>query len=186
MSVKQRVWYPGVVYHITARGNRRNDIFKDEEDFIVYIDLIKNSLQYYKDKFQLICFCLMDNHIHLMIETTDMHIKYLIGRINSIYAKYFNKKHNYIGHLYQDRYFTEPIESDSQILETSRYIHMNPVRANMVQKPENYKWSSYKYYVGIEEENLIQSDKILDYFNENNKYEAYKQFVESVIREKEV
>jgi len=78
----------------------------------------------------------------LLIYTKEKYLKYFISRVNSIYARYFNKKHNYIGHLYQDRYFSEVIESDAQMLETSRYVHLNPFRAGMVEKPKDYKWSS--------------------------------------------
>ena len=75
----------------------------------------------------------MDNHIHIFLKTNEKHLKYSISRINSIYARFFNKKYNYIGHLYQQRYFSELIEDDKQMLETSRYIHLNPLKANMVR-----------------------------------------------------
>ena len=132
MTSAARVWYPNALYHITSRGNRRNDIFKDEEDFQVYLTIIQGTIEYFKDQFEVLCYCLMDNHVHILLRTKEMHLKYFVSRLNSIYAKFFNKKYNYIGHLYQDRYFSEVIESDTQLLETSRYIHLNPVRANMV------------------------------------------------------
>ena len=148
MGSKARTWYPNSAYHITTRGNRRSDIFKDGEDFEVYLKMLEEALDFYNNEFELICYCLMDNHVHLVIYTKEKHLKYFISRVNSIYAKYFNKKHNYIGHLYQDRYFSEVIESDAQMLETSRYVHLNPFRAGMVEKPEEYKWSSYSMYIG--------------------------------------
>lgn len=181
MTTQARIWYPNTSYHITARGNRRNDIFRDEEDFQIYLTLMENALEYFKNKFNIVCYCLMDNHIHIMIETNDMHYKYYITRVNSIYAKYFNNKYNYIGHLYQDRYFSEFIETDSQALETSRYIHLNPVKANMVRKPEEYKWSSYAMYIGETKEKLINSQNILNYFSNKD---AYKAFVEQGINHK--
>lgn len=174
MTKKARVWYPNTSYHITARGNRRNDIFRDEEDFELYLNLMEEALVYYKNRFNIVCYCLMDNHMHIMIETKDIHYKYYITRVNSMYAKYFNKKYNYIGHLYQDRYFSELIQGDSHTLETSRYIHLNPVRANMVIKPEEYKWSSYSMYIGKTKEKLINSESILKYFFNRD---AYKHFV---------
>lgn len=142
MIEKKRVWFPNASYHITVRGNRRNDIFKDGEDFEIYITLMKEAMNYYENKYKVACFCLMDNHVYLLIKTTDLHIKEFITRINSIYARYFNKKYNYIGHLYQDKYYLEVIETDKQMLDTSRYIHLNLVRAKMVKKPEEYMWSS--------------------------------------------
>ncbi len=184
MTNKARVWFPHSAYHITARGNRRNDIFKDEEDFQVYVTLIENALEYFENQFELICYCLMDNHIHLLLEAKDKHIQFFISRINSIYAKYFNDKYNYCGHLYEKRYFSELIENDSQMLDTSRYIHLNPVKANMVKKPEEYKWSSYSMYIGLEKEKLINSDKILNYFKKEERKKLYQKYVESGIKTK--
>ena len=174
MSTKARIWYPNTSFHITARGNRRNDIFRDEEDFQIYLELMKNSLEHFQNQFNIVCYCLMDNHIHIMMGTKDMHLRYFITRVNSIYAKFFNHKYNYIGHLYQDRYFSEVIETDAQALEVSRYIHLNPVKANMVKKAENYKWS-----IGLTKEKLINSENILKYFRSR---ESYKLFVEQGIK----
>lgn len=143
MPTKKRIWYPETTYHITARGNHRNDIFIDEEDFLYYLTLMNEALEYYLyDKYEIKSYCLMDNHVHILLKTWNKPSGQFMCRLNSKYAKYYNKKYNCIGHLFQDRYFSETIESDSQMLETSKYIHLNPVRAKMVQKPEYYKWSS--------------------------------------------
>jgi len=177
------VWVPDTCHHITARGNRRNDIFKDGEDFEFYLTLIEEALKYFRfDGYEVICYCLMDNHVHILIKTKDKPPGQFIGRIHSMYTKYFNKKYNYIGHLFQDRYHSECIESDEQILETSRYIHLNPVRANMVSKPEEYNWSSYDMYIGDRKEKIINSNEILCYFQEINRRGLYRIFVESAIR----
>lgn len=145
MTYKKREWWPGVVLHITARGNHRNDIFRDEEDFQIYLDLMKESIEFYNDDFEVYAYCLMDNHVHLLVKCKERHISLFISRIHSLYAKIFNNKYRYIGYLFQNRYFTEVIEDDSQLLATCRYIHLNPVRAKMVKKPEEYNWSSYKF-----------------------------------------
>lgn len=180
MTSNKRVWFPGAAYHITARGNRRNDIFKDEEDFQVYLTLMKGAFEYYEGKYKLACYCLMDNHVHLLLVTTDLHLKEFVTRVNSIYAKYFNNKYNYIGHLYQDKYYSELIENDSQMLEVSRYIHLNPVRAQMVKKPEEYLWSSYNILIGKCEDKLIEESILLSYFvNQSGRH--YREFVESAI-----
>lgn len=101
---------------------------------------MKDTLDYYiNDKYEIISYCLMDNHIHILIKAEEKPLGQFIGRMNSKYAKYYNKKYNYIGHLFQDRYFSELIESYAQMLETSRYIHLNPVRAKMVEMRENYE-----------------------------------------------
>jgi putative transposase len=85
----------------------------------------------------------MTNHVRLQIKTKDKHIWYLMGQINKSYSRNLNDKYNYVGHLFQSRYNAEIIEKDEYVLEASRYIHLNPVRAKIVEKPEDYKWSSY-------------------------------------------
>lgn len=181
MPTKKRRWYPDACYHVTGRGNHRNDIFKDEEDFKYYLTSVNEAVEYYTyDKYQIICYCLMDNHVQILIKTEEKPLGEFVGRINSKYAKYYNKKYNYIGHLFQDRYFSELIELDSQMLETSRYIHLNPVRARMVEKPETYEWSTCSTYIGSKKEKLICTDRILSYFKDKNR-ELYKNYVESVI-----
>ena len=181
MTEKKRIWFPNASYHITVRGNRRNDLFKDEEDFQIYITLMKEAMNYYENKYKVACFCLMDNHVHLLIQTTDLHIKEFMTRLNSIYARYFNKKHNYIGHLYQSTYYSELIETDKQMLETSRYIHLNPVRAKMVEKPEEYVWSSCNLLFNKEDGELVDTNLILSYFREHDPL-LYKEFVYAAIR----
>lgn len=183
MVTPKREWFPGVSYHITSRGNHRNDIFRDEADFGMYLILMKECLKYYeKYDYKLICYCLMTNHVHLLIQANNKEVSYLIRRLHSMYAIYFNKKYNYIGHLWQDKYFPELIEDDKQMLATSRYIHLNPVRANMVKNAEEYPWSSFKKYIGQEKEELISSEKILMYFKEKDSRKLYKYFVESAIK----
>jgi len=184
MTSTARIWYPNTSYHITARGNRRSDIFKDDEDFQVYLEIINETMEYYPNYYEIICYCLMDNHIHLLLKTKERHMKDFMARVNSIYAKFFNGKYNYIGHLYQDKYFAELIESDSQMIDTSRYVHLNPVRAKMVEKPQDYLWSSYRMYIGEKEEKLITSKEVLSYFKKGKEKELYRNFVESAIKHK--
>lgn len=100
MPRKKREWYPDAEYHVTARGNHRNDIFRDVTDYEFYINCIKEALEYYENKFVLICYCLMTNHFHLHIKTSDMPLSYLIKRINSLYAQSINIKYNYVGHIW--------------------------------------------------------------------------------------
>ncbi|ETI89116.1 MAG: hypothetical protein Q607_CBUC00182G0096 [Clostridium butyricum DORA_1] len=181
MGRKKLEWYPGAMYHVTARGNRRNDIFKEEIDFEFYLNCMEEALNYYKDCYRIISYCLMTNHVHIQIEAKEKPINFYIGRINNFYAKNFNKKYNFIGHLFQSRYNAEIIEKDEYVLEVSRYIHLNPVRANIINKPEDYKWSSYCMYIGNKKEEFICSNIILSYFKDNNR-ELYKEYVESIIR----
>lgn len=184
MPRKKHEWYVGAKLHVIARGNHRNDIFRDETDYEVYLNYLKEAMEYYKNKYYIIAYVLMTNHVHIVIETTDKDVSDFVKRVHSRYAWNFNKKYNYIGHLFQDRYRGELIENDSYMLEVSRYVHLNPVKANMVQKPEEYKWSSYSIYIGEKEEEFIDSHKILCYFKEENRGKLYKKFVESCMKVK--
>ncbi|MCS6103248.1 transposase [Clostridium botulinum] len=182
MSTPKIIWYEGAIYHITTRGNRRSKIFLDEQDFRVYLNKLEDSLNYYDYlNYELISYCLMSNHVHLIIKTGKEPLTRIMGRLNSTYTKYFNKKYNYIGHLFQSRYFSELIKDDKQILEASRYIHLNPVRANIVKKPEYYKWSSYSMFIGKTSKKTINPEIILDYFSKRNRDILYKEFVENAL-----
>ena len=182
MTRKSREWYPNVMMHITSRGNRRNDIFRDDEDFQVYLSTLEYILEKTSAQFELISYVLMSNHVHLQVQTKEMHIKYFMGRLNNLYAKYFNNKYNYVGHLFQERYGSEIISDDKYVLEVSRYIHLNPVRANMVKKPEEYMWSSYRMYISIVPEKTIETLGILSYFKGEDRRLFYKEYVERAIK----
>lgn len=180
---KKRVWYPGAVYHIMNRGNRRSDIFRDEEDYQVYLTFLDEAMKRYS--FIIYSYCLMTNHVHLQIETKDIEIWKIMRFINLSYTKYFNNKYNLIGHLFQGRYKAEVIENDAYNLQTSRYIHLNPVKALIVQAPIEYKWSSYDIYMGKRKMELVKDEKILGYFKENRR-ELYKEYVESKLINQEL
>jgi len=183
MAKKKRIWYPGAVYHITNRGNRRADIFKDEEDYQVYLIILQQTMDKYP--YILYSYCLMTNHIHMQIETKDVEIWHIMRYINLLYTKYFNNKYNFIGHLFQGRYKSEIIENDTYNLETSRYIHLNPVKANMVNTPIEYKWSSYDIYMGQRKSEIVSEEKILSYFKGNSR-KLYKDYVESKLIDPEI
>lgn len=183
MVKEKRIWYPGAVYHITNRGNRRADIFRDGEDYQVYLTILEQTMDKYP--YILYSYCLMTNHIHLQLETKDVEIWHIMRYINLLYTKYFNNKYNFVGHLFQGRYKSEIIENDTYNLETSRYIHLNPVKANMVTTPIEYKWSSYDIYMGQRKSEIVSEEKILSYFK-NNSRKLYKDYVESKLIDPEI
>ena len=174
MGRKKINWYPGAVYHVTARGNRKGDIFKEEIDYAFYLRCMEEALDYYEGCYNIISYCLMTNHVHIQIQAKEKPINFYIGRVNNFYAKNFNRKYNFVGHLFQSRYNAQIIEKEDYLLEASRYIHLNPIRAQMVETPEQYKWSSYGMYIGDKQEKLITSEKILSYFESSNQREGYK------------
>ncbi|MGN9163283.1 transposase [Clostridium sulfidigenes] len=106
----------------------------------------------------------------------------IVKKINMLYSIYFNRKYDLIGHLFQVRYRSELIQEDKYILEVSRYIHLNPLRANMVTNVQDYKWSSYSTYLGLSKEKIINTERILSYFGEINARKSYKVFIDNGIR----
>lgn len=182
MPRKRHQWYPGAKLHVIARGNHRNDIFRDNTDYELYLNYMEEAIEYYNNRYHIIAYVLMTNHVHIEVETEDKDVSDFIKRVHSRYAWNFNKKYKYIGHLFQDRYRAELIEDDRYLLESSRYIHLNPVRAKMVEKPEDYEWSSYNMYIGKSKEKIIESDKLLSYFKKETCRDLYKSYVESTIK----
>lgn len=178
MPRKNHKWYIGAILHVTARGNHKSNIFKHETDYKLYLNYVKEAIEYYENKHIIIAYALMTNHIHLVIETTDCDISNFVKRVHSRYAANFNKKYDCVGHLFQGRYKSELIQDDNYMLEVSRYVHLNPVRAQMVEKPENYRWSSYTTYTGERNDKLITSKRVLSYFKKGEEKELYKEFVE--------
>ncbi len=178
MSRASRKWYPDSIMHITVRGNRKYSIFRDYSDYVNYMYILRDSLDNYKNEFEIISYVLMTNHIHLQIQTKQIHIGIFMQRLNGFYAKYFNNKYNYVGHLFQERYLSKIIDSRSYMIELSRYIHLNPVRARLVENPEDYLWSSYNVYMGKRKDNIIHDEKILSLFEDEKAREHYKRYVE--------
>lgn len=173
MVYKRRVWYPKAKYHITCRGNKKREIFFDSLDFRVFIAILKEVKK--KCPYSLLSYCLMPNHIHLQLKTFDVEIWKIMRSINWKYANYFNKRYDTVGHVFQGRYGSKIIENNYYNLIVSRYIHLNPVKDKLVVKAENYKWSSYKFYRGIEKSSLVDQKEILKYFG--GKRESYDRFI---------
>ncbi len=132
--------------------------------------------------FKLYCYCMMGNHLHLQIATIEDEIWKIMKNVNWKYTMYYNKKYDKVGHLFQGRYYSDIISSDSHLLQTSKYIHLNPVKAGIVKKPIQYPWSSYGIFMGVIKNNLVAEDNILNIFQDSNKNvnrELYRIYVES-------
>lgn len=166
-------WFPGAKYHITSRGIRRTSLFYDEEDFQKYLNLLEDTKNRYP--FILHTYCLMTNHIHLQLETVTTPPGIIMRYLHTKYAKYFNKRYDYQGHVFENRYGAQWIDSADYELDVSKYIHLNPLKASMVQNLEDYPWSSYRHYVLGEKSTLISTNQILSYFHEpqTKNYETY-------------
>ncbi|WP_366923915.1 transposase [Metallumcola ferriviriculae] len=132
------------IYHIMLRGIDKRDIFLDDEDKIRFMEKLMKAKE--TGKFELYGYCLMDNHVHLLIKENE-DIGASIKRITVGYVWWHNNKYGRTGHLFQNRYKSEPVETESYLLTVLRYIHQNPVKAKIVLQAKDYSWSSYKQYL---------------------------------------
>lgn len=175
MPRQPRVWYPGATYHIMQRGVRKDSIFILENDFFRFLQLLKKAAEDFHCIIH--AYCLMTNHYHLLLETSDQEIWKFMKGFPQRYAYYYNKQYNFQGHLFEGRYRSCLVTDDAYFLQTGRYIHLNPVKARIVENPQDYKWSSYSTYLGISDDDISYRNKTLQYFEPNDLF-AYKNFIE--------
>jgi putative transposase len=177
MARKRRIEFPGAFYHVLARGNNRQKIFKDEEDYRVYIQRLKRYHERYK--FILYAYVLMPNHIHLLIQTGIFPLSKVMQGLQQSYTYYFHRKYQTVGHLFQGRYKAILCERDAYLLELVRYIHLNPVRAGLVNNPDSYPWSSHLVYLGYLDQPYVENDLVLEMLSddESEQSKIYWQFI---------
>jgi REP element-mobilizing transposase RayT len=149
------------IYHIMLRGINRQAIFADDED----IQRLLETIIKYKEicKYEVYAYCIMSNHVHLLLKETEDTISNVVKRISGSYVFWYNKKYERCGHLFQERYKSEAVENDEYFLTALRYIHQNPIKAGMVKDISTYKWSSYNEY--IKETVVINKDFLLGMFS---------------------
>lgn len=140
-------------HHITQRGNRREDVFFTDQDRQTYLDWLKDYAE--KHKVDILAYCLMTNHIHLVaVPSTEQGLQQLLKPLHMRYAQRINRTRGWKGHLWQGRYYSSALDED-YFWAAIRYVERNPVRAKMVRKAENYPWSSARGHCGIREDNLL-------------------------------
>lgn len=146
MGRKRRLWHSKGYYHITMRGNNRQNIFSDNIDIQEYYRILTDV--YYRFTFELHAYCIMNNHVHLLLRFPEVHLGILMRNINKRYSDYYRKRHNYVGQIYQNRYFSKEIADIHRLLKVSAYIHLNPIETKipMVKSLEKYPYSSYPAY----------------------------------------
>ena len=161
------------IYHVVLRGINKQTIFEDEEDYEMFLQ----TLDQYKQKsgYKLLVYCLMSNHVHLLMKTEDETLGQCFKRIGASYVYWYNMKYYRVGHLFQDRYKSEAVETDDYFKAVIRYIHRNPLKAGMVARLEDYTWSSYREYLGLNDTYHVDKDFVLKLFNEDQA-EAIKDF----------
>ena len=141
MARPLRIEFPGAAYHVTSRGNARADIFTDDSDRHIFLSVLGQTVK----RFNWLChaYCLMGNHYHLLIETPEGNLSAGMRHLNGVYTQAYNRVHHQDGHLFKGRFKAVLVEKESHLLELCRYVVLNPVRAAMVERPEQHPWSSY-------------------------------------------
>ena len=183
-----RITTPNLPFHIIDRGNNKQTIFKENEDFLYFLKLLE---RYKKElEFKLYHLCLMPNHIHLMIEpTVEGSLSMAMMRITLAYSSYFNQKNKGVGHVWQGRYKSSLIGEKDYFITCALYTELNPVRAKMVTRPQDYQWSSYNLYAFGQAQPLVE--KIIDFDpyylklgdNDSIRQRQYRENIKNVMQE---
>lgn len=174
------------VYHVLTRGNNKQAIFKDEEDFLKYIEILKK----YKERyiFKLYHYVLMTNHVHLVIEPSHEggELYQIMKGINLSYAQHFKNKYKYTGHFWQDRFKSIIVSKDEYLLACGSYVELNPVRARMVKEPKEYRWSSYGANAYGKKDDLVDEHVIYENLSsDENIRKEYRKFVQEMLQKNE-
>ena len=149
------------IYHIMLRGINRQNLFQNDYDCEKFLETI--GLYQGKSGYRIYAYCLMSNHVHILLKEEQEPLATIVKRISSSYVYYYNKKYDRCGHLFQERFKSEVVEDENYLLMVLRYIHQNPVEAKIVQTPEEYKWSSYREYLSGDK--IINTDFVLGLFS---------------------
>jgi putative transposase len=148
MARALRIEFPGAVYHVTSRGDRREAIFVDDDDRRRLLAIIKQTM----DRFDatVMAYCLMSNHYHFVLQTRRANLSRVMRQVNAKFSQAFNRRHGLVGHLFQSRYKAVLVDRDAYLMALCRYVELNPVRAGLVAAPADWIWSSYAAHVGLD------------------------------------
>ena len=173
-----RIEYPGAVYHVICRGNNRQVIFRDDADRKRYLE--KLSLYCQEKNVDLLSYCLLSNHVHLLVETPEGNLSKMMQAFQTSYTVYFNKRHGRTGHVFEQRYKARVVDKDNYLIQVSRYIHLNPVSARIVERPQDFRWSSYGSYLKGKGLTGLKTESVLAYFNgsRSRQLRQYRDYVE--------
>lgn len=179
MARPLRIEFAGALYHVTARGNAQEDIYRDDGDRQQFLSLLHNAVKRYD--WYCHAYCLMGNHYHLLIETSAPTLSKGMKLLNGTYTQYFNRQHHRVGHVFQGRFKAILIQKEAYLLELARYIALNPVRARMVRSAKEWRWSSYRATAGYDESDAcLTTEWILAGFAKTKKdaQQRYREFVQ--------
>ena len=183
MARPLRIEYPDALYHLTSRGDGREDIFSDDADRREFMRVLAAVVERFE--WQLYAYCLMDNHYHLMVGTPKANLSRGMRQLNGVYTQRFNRRHGRVGHVFQGRFKAIVVDKETYLLELSRYVVLNPVRGKMLRDPARYRWSSYRATAGLEEiPTFLAAPTLLTHFAESlpAARRRYIAFVEEGIR----
>lgn len=178
MARPLRLEYAGALYHITSRGDRREDIYLDDEDREAWLGVLATTCERFN--WVVHAYCQMSNHYHLLVETVDGNLSRGMRQLNGIYTTKFNRRHKMVGHLFQGRYKSILVQKGEHLLELSRYVVLNPLRAGMVEQLDQWYWSSYPAMVGLSAvPDWLDQDWLLNQFgaNRSEAIAGYLQFI---------
>jgi putative transposase len=163
MPRQPRIQVPGGIYHVDTKGCAERFIFVDDVDRTSFEEIL--ALVVRKHEWSCSSFCLMGTHYHLLVTTPHGDLAEGMHRLNGLYAQTFNRRHGAAGHVFMSRYHAEFIQTDSHLLETTRYVALNPVRAGLCERPEDWPWSSFAETIGMRPARpYIASDVLLELF----------------------
>lgn len=183
MSRPLRLELSGGLYHVTSRGDRQEDIYLDDTDRQAWLEVLAQCCERYN--WAIHAWCQMTNHYHLIIETAEGNLSAGMRQLNGVYTQMVNRRHRRVGHVFQGRYKAILVERDSYLLELSRYVVLNPVRAGMVKHARQWKWSSYHAMVGaMPRPPWLQTDWLLGQFGRQRarQVQRYIEFVQDGVR----
>jgi putative transposase len=162
MARKPRVYYPGALYHVILRGNAGQTIFFNDQDRTRFFLLVQEGVEHFGHRIH--AFCLMDNHVHLAIQVGKVSLSRILQNLSFRYTRWINWRQSRSGHLFQGRYKAVLVDADTYLHELTRYIHLNPVRAGIVEEAEDYPWSGHRAYLGFEKIPWLTTDWVLSQF----------------------
>ena len=174
MARQWRIEYPDALYHILSRGNNRQDIFLDDDDRNIFLDILDELSERFN--FEIYAYVSMDNHYHILLKTLNANLSKGMQWLGTKYTRKFNNRHMESGHLFQGRFKSILVENDTYLLQLSCYIHRNPLRAGIVDRLADYPWSSYQYYAYKKKppEWLNTSAILRQFQNVDDKHKAYR------------
>ena len=173
MARQWRIEYPGALYHVMSRGNGGQDIFQTDDDRTLFLELTEELAERFN--LEIYAYVLMGNHYHLLLKTVEANLSKAMQWFGTIYTRKFNLNNHTSGHLFQGRFKSIIVENDAYLMRLSCYIHRNPLRAGVVDRLADYKWSSYLFY-GYKKKgpDWLKTATILDYLSASDPHKVYR------------